>query len=54
MRSVSLMCQRVCHLPFYSVEYHELPPGTEREIFQRVQLGMSLTAAGVHTFLIHG
>ncbi|KAG9316365.1 hypothetical protein JVU11DRAFT_2398 [Chiua virens] len=27
------------------VEYHGLPPGTEREIFQRVQLGMSLTAA---------
>ncbi|KAH7888574.1 hypothetical protein F5I97DRAFT_1803315 [Phlebopus sp. FC_14] len=27
------------------VEYYELPPGTEREIFQRVQLGMSLTAA---------
>ncbi|KAF9244925.1 hypothetical protein BU15DRAFT_85765 [Melanogaster broomeanus] len=27
------------------VEYHDLPPGTEREIFQRVQLGMSLTAA---------
>ncbi|KAH0827513.1 hypothetical protein J3R83DRAFT_4226 [Lanmaoa asiatica] len=27
------------------VEYHSLPPGTEREIFQRVQLGMSLTAA---------
>ncbi|KAI9572171.1 hypothetical protein HD554DRAFT_2067582 [Boletus coccyginus] len=27
------------------VEYHNLPPGTEREIFQRVQLGMSLTAA---------
>ncbi|KAG6334250.1 hypothetical protein ID866_4841 [Astraeus odoratus] len=27
------------------VEYHDLAPGTEREIFQRVQLGMSLTAA---------
>ncbi|KAN0090892.1 Protein of unknown function DUF262 domain containing protein [Tylopilus felleus] len=27
------------------VEYQSLPPGTEREIFQRVQLGMSLTAA---------
>ncbi|KAF8135707.1 hypothetical protein EV363DRAFT_1212435 [Boletus edulis] len=27
------------------VEYHNLAPGTEREIFQRVQLGMSLTAA---------
>ncbi|KIJ67915.1 hypothetical protein HYDPIDRAFT_107452 [Hydnomerulius pinastri MD-312] len=27
------------------VEYHHLTPGTEREIFQRVQLGMSLTAA---------
>ncbi|KAI6157621.1 hypothetical protein BKA82DRAFT_995958 [Pisolithus tinctorius] len=27
------------------VEYHGLAPGTEREIFQRVQLGMTLTAA---------
>ncbi|KJA30200.1 hypothetical protein HYPSUDRAFT_126524 [Hypholoma sublateritium FD-334 SS-4] len=27
------------------VEYRGLPPGSEREIFQRVQLGMSLTAA---------
>ncbi|KAF9222541.1 hypothetical protein BS17DRAFT_735287 [Gyrodon lividus] len=27
------------------VEYHNLAPGTEREIFQRVQLGMSLSAA---------
>lgn len=27
------------------VEYHDLSPGTEREIFQRVQLGMTLTAA---------
>ncbi|KII92105.1 hypothetical protein PLICRDRAFT_172244 [Plicaturopsis crispa FD-325 SS-3] len=27
------------------VEYHGLTPGTEREIFQRVQLGVSLTAA---------
>ncbi|KAL4074113.1 hypothetical protein V8B97DRAFT_1864609 [Scleroderma yunnanense] len=27
------------------VEYHDLAPGTEREIFQRVQLGMTLTAA---------
>ncbi|KAF8974486.1 hypothetical protein BDZ97DRAFT_1911665 [Flammula alnicola] len=27
------------------VEYHGLAPGSEREIFQRVQLGMSLTAA---------
>ncbi|KAF8844680.1 hypothetical protein BDN67DRAFT_894469 [Paxillus ammoniavirescens] len=27
------------------VEYHDLAPGTEREIFQRVQLGMSLSAA---------
>lgn len=29
------------------VEYHDLAPGTEREIFQRVQLGMTLTAAGM-------
>ncbi|KAI6000605.1 hypothetical protein EDD15DRAFT_2193192 [Pisolithus albus] len=27
------------------VEYRDLAPGTEREIFQRVQLGMTLTAA---------
>ncbi|KAF8157943.1 hypothetical protein B0H34DRAFT_706813 [Crassisporium funariophilum] len=27
------------------VEYHGLAPGSEREIFQRVQLGMTLTAA---------
>ncbi|KAI6046100.1 hypothetical protein EDC04DRAFT_1872864 [Pisolithus marmoratus] len=27
------------------VEYYDLAPGTEREIFQRVQLGMTLTAA---------
>lgn len=27
------------------VEYQELEPGTEREIFQRVQLGMPLTTA---------
>jgi len=29
-----------------SVEYHDLTPAAERDIFQRVQLGMSLTAAG--------
>lgn len=28
-----------------TVEYYDLSPGTEREIFQRVQLGMPLTAA---------
>jgi len=28
------------------VEYAGLTPGYEREIFQRVQLGMTLTAAG--------
>jgi len=28
------------------VEYHNIAPGTEREIFQRVQLGVTLTAAG--------
>jgi len=27
------------------VEYHGIAPGTEREIFQRVQMGMPLTAA---------
>ncbi|KAF9008994.1 hypothetical protein BDQ17DRAFT_1349335 [Cyathus striatus] len=27
------------------VEYYDIPPGTEREIFQRVQLGVTLTAA---------
>jgi len=27
------------------VEYHNIAPGTEREIFQRVQLGVTLTAA---------
>jgi len=27
------------------VEYTDLPPGTERDIFQRVQLGMTLTVA---------
>ena len=31
---------------FYLVEYVGLTPGYEREIFQRVQLGMTLTAAG--------
>ena len=31
---------------FLSVEYVGLTPGYEREIFQRVQLGMTLTAAG--------
>jgi len=30
----------------FSVEYVGLTPGSEREIFQRVQLGMTLTAAG--------
>jgi hypothetical protein len=30
----------------YLVEYVGLTPGYEREIFQRVQLGMTLTAAG--------
>jgi len=30
----------------YSVEYHDIDPAQEREIFQRVQLGMTLTAAG--------
>ena len=30
----------------FSVEYVGLTPGYEREIFQRVQLGMTLTAAG--------
>lgn len=28
------------------MEYHGLEAGYEREIFQRVQLGMTLTAAG--------
>jgi hypothetical protein len=28
------------------VEYYGLTPGAERDIFQRVQLGMALTAAG--------
>jgi len=37
---------------FLLVEYHDLAPGTEREIFQRVQLGMTLTAAGI-LFLCH-
>jgi hypothetical protein len=33
--------------PFFSaVEYHGLSADVEREIFQRVQLGVSLTAAG--------
>lgn len=44
--SVSLI-QR-SHLIFYAiVEYHNLTPAEEREIFQRVQLGVSLTAAGM-------
>jgi hypothetical protein len=30
-----------------AVEYTDLQPGTEREIFQRVQLGMTLTVAGM-------
>jgi hypothetical protein len=43
------------------VEYFDLTPGSEREIFQRVQLGMTLTVAGqslfvffyhVHTYFI--
>jgi hypothetical protein len=29
-----------------TVEYHNLTSTAERDIFQRVQLGMSLTAAG--------
>lgn len=29
-----------------SVKYETLPPGYERDIFQRVQLGIPLTAAG--------
>lgn len=28
------------------VEYRALTPASEREVFQRVQLGMSLSAAG--------
>ena len=32
---------------FATVEYKNLAPGTERDIFQRVQLGMTLTAAGM-------
>lgn len=31
---------------FYLVEYLDLSPEKERDIFQRVQLGMTLTAAG--------
>ena len=34
------------YIYIYSVEYVGLTPGYEREIFQRVQLGMTLTAAG--------
>jgi hypothetical protein len=34
---------------FLVVEYHNLPPEIEREIFQRVQLGVQLTAAGAVT-----
>lgn len=30
----------------HAVEYYGLTPGAERDIFQRVQLGMALTAAG--------
>lgn len=31
--------------PLRAVEYHSLSPAAEREVFQRVQLGMSLTTA---------
>ena len=34
------------HILLFLVEYVGLTPGYEREIFQRVQLGMTLTAAG--------
>lgn len=36
--------------PRPEVEYYNLPPGMERDIFQRVQLGMTLTAAGPYPF----
>ena len=34
-------------LKTYPVSYVSLPPGCEWDIFQRVQLGMPLTAAGM-------
>ncbi|KAF5321102.1 hypothetical protein D9619_000773 [Psilocybe cf. subviscida] len=38
--------------PISVVEYHNLTPAEEREIFQRVQLGMSLTAAAhIHRWI---
>ena len=43
---ISLMAGiNLVHILFL-VEYVGLTPGYEREIFQRVQLGMTLTAAG--------
>lgn len=30
-----------------TVEYHGIAPGMERDVFQRVQMGMPLTAAGM-------
>jgi len=36
----------ICSCIFPAVEYHGLTADIEREIFQRVQLGVSLTAAG--------
>jgi len=33
-----------------AVEYPEMPRGAERDLFQRVQLGMALTAAGTLLF----
>ncbi|TFK43458.1 hypothetical protein BDQ12DRAFT_675017 [Crucibulum laeve] len=37
--------RQFCEKQITCVEYYDIAPGTEREIFQRVQLGMALTAA---------
>lgn len=42
----SVLSPLVALLTCLPVEYHNIAPGTEREIFQRVQLGVTLTAAG--------
>jgi hypothetical protein len=36
------------------VEYRALAPASEREVFQRVQLGMSLSAAGAFSLAFCG
>lgn len=43
---IDFVDQDAVFISVFQVEFHGIAPGTERELFQRVQLGMPLTAAG--------